>query len=414
MASKKEDTLLTSSESIYKYIDTKLKNLKNVDGKLEVEIRVKDMNSFLFNKFYGYFYAVYDKDEAHYSVTYNKTLKLDGNKSETIRKEISINKNGITSSYLVKSKENKHSDYYITSIAVEKNTTEEEYDKVPGPVVIRKRERYPFILKLIKNGNKIKLCRIDLTKVTTSGGVTTLEDKKEPFKIREGVTYECEIEFTQTFLNNWKLMKDTFNKLMTRIEYLYINPYNFETKKDISPIDHRIISKPVNLKKEHLKSLFAYAITNKLDGQRKQIYFAGNGIFIYDSAGFIKYDDIDCKELYNTVLDAEFYKDSLYIFDEVRNDDTDFTERYQNMKKAQKILNKKSAKKYYVKDFTFCDIGTSISSVIREIIEESKNYKNDGLIFVPMYEKYSNRNTYKWKPPEELTIDFMLVKATQT
>ena len=44
-------------------------------------------------------------------------------------------------------------------------------------------------------------------------------------------------------------------------------------------------------------------------------------------------------------------------------------------------------------------------------------YKLDGLIFIPLNQKYTNKNSeiknkiYKWKPPNDNTIDFYYVEV---
>jgi len=44
---------------------------------------------------------------------------------------------------------------------------------------------------------------------------------------------------------------------------------------------------------------------------------------------------------------------------------------------------------------------------VKEIITKKNNYSGDGIIFVPVDQTYYNNNTYKWKPTELNSIDFL-------
>ena len=377
-------------------IEVELK-LLTIETRRNKKITMKDD----FNLFYGYFYNISSSNFFTYSITYTKTLVRDQSSSISLRKTVQLKNDVKDSDEIFETtyirKEKKIFDFefednsYRLSVSSEIPITEKEYEDAKEPEHERKRQRYSFEFK-IKNPDKsvtkpkvIKKHKVDLTVV----------DLKE---------FEFEVELYENFYS--ELFKPKLDTLLREINCLVTQPKYNEVKYTLS--------NPVNLKRDNLRSLVNYARTNKLDGQRKQMIFAENGIFLKDTTGYIKVSNLNIIKYRTYILDIEFYRGSIYAFDLVSKDgkypdNRKFKDRYKDIEEIINFINTKDKRnKFNIKTFIFCSADESISFNIKKIKEMSKNFVNDGFIFVPIYKGYSNKETYKWKPPQQLTVDMML------
>lgn len=151
-----------------------------------------------------------------------------------------------------------------------------------------------------------------------------------------------------------------------------------------------------------------YHITLKLDGQRT--------IIIIDD-GVIRAINKDVNVLTpkqplpkTTICDAEYYDNKYYIFDIMFYD-------------GQNLMSMHYSKRIsYINDcLTLCDaFAAKPTRKITNPIEDFKwvlhtDFKmaTDGCILTPEKEAYDIANVYKYKPPEHLTIDFLIRKCPQ-
>jgi hypothetical protein len=212
--------------------------------------------------------------------------------------------------------------------------------------------------------------------------------------------------------------------------------------------------KPVALKKINLENpdnygvvsiLRGYTVTEKADGERLLLYINGNGdVYTIDSSKRVEGTGIKAnKDAYNSLIDGEYdhcnkridgVKRHLYAaFDIYFLNGEKLTSlplmddkhkcRYNEMLKLDKLLDvKKSNIDFMVKKHNYS----------KDIYKENKNiltnhkklpYEIDGLIFTPaklaVYSYYPTmpveiktdmtwNSVFKWKPPEQNTIDFLI------
>ena len=212
--------------------------------------------------------------------------------------------------------------------------------------------------------------------------------------------------------------------------------------------------KPVALKKINLENpdnygvvsiLRGYTVTEKTDGERLLLYINGNGdVYTIDSSKRVEGTGIKAnKDAYNSLIDGEYVhcnkridgvKRHLYAaFDIYFLNGEKLTSlplmddkhkcRYNEMLKLDKLLDvKKSNIDFMVKKHNYS----------KDIYKENKNiltnhkklpYEIDGLIFTPaklaVYSYYPTmpveiktdmtwNSVFKWKPPEQNTIDFLI------
>jgi len=162
-----------------------------------------------------------------------------------------------------------------------------------------------------------------------------------------------------------------------------------------------------------------YSISEKADGERLLLYINENDVYVIDNSLNINVlNDIDnisnsisddlSKKLY--LFDLEFIPEkNLYlIFDCIIFDDKDISslsldKRINYINKIKWIPNNIKIKNHYLSTkndfFEICK---------KVYLQKKYNYKIDGLIFTPISQQY-RCNVYKWKPPEEQSIDFFIL-----
>lgn len=151
-----------------------------------------------------------------------------------------------------------------------------------------------------------------------------------------------------------------------------------------------------------------YCVTEKIDGERKLMLIHKNNIYVIDSKLKPEYWT-SCKNNFDlTLLDGEWYKNKFYVFDILIKDQISvIDEKFEKRREIyEKIVNELELKYIVCKEFL---IGDNIYTECRKILTKDYEYPLDGLIFTPLEEGYFN-DSYKWKPVECLTIDFLVKK----
>jgi hypothetical protein len=174
-----------------------------------------------------------------------------------------------------------------------------------------------------------------------------------------------------------------------------------------------------------------YAVTDKADGTRKMLFIGNSGeLFFLTSRLGVENVNCVCTALKGTLLDGEFIDDLLYtVFDVYFFKGEDcrmlkFHTRSDYVKEAVRVLEpickyRISAKNFYEDE--------NIFDACAKCLSAKYPYKTDGLIFTPVDKAvgvsasgvsppnraYTWDLNFKWKPPLQTTIDF-LVKTTET
>lgn len=173
--------------------------------------------------------------------------------------------------------------------------------------------------------------------------------------------------------------------------------FNHFTNQTIS-LDHSTLHK---IKKN-------YCVSEKIDGERRLLLLNGD-------RGYLIGSDLKLKLFLHlsfnvnfTLLDGEFYENIMFIFDilihsqkNICNDK--FIEREKIYKELVEKININILRS---KNFKRSE---NIFDICSEILNTKFEYPLDGLIFTPLDEGYYN-DSYKWKPKEYQTIDFLVRK----
>ena len=112
------------------------------------------------------------------------------------------------------------------------------------------------------------------------------------------------------------------------------------------------------------------------------------------------------------IVDGEYYKNNLYIFDVIMFDNKNITDQPFNIRltyfdKIKDIIGKKVKLKSFIK--------LTKEQYNKQILKlhntKNKPYETDGIIFTSSDDIYLNTKNYKWKPVEHMSIDFLVKKC---
>ena len=180
---------------------------------------------------------------------------------------------------------------------------------------------------------------------------------------------------------------------------LLIQPKKAEYFKNRLGYKH-LVKQVIGLSKEFYSEKHKnLLVTDKLDGERATILLQNGTAYIFGSKVF-KIETIKSKD--TIVVDGEYNDetDTFYSFEvpflNKRLSNTDST-NIKTLKKVQGVL-----KNHQIKT-----ILKNTPDNIDKLVHSVKDYETDGLIFIDP----DTATSYKWKPVERSTIDFLVKKA---
>ncbi len=166
-----------------------------------------------------------------------------------------------------------------------------------------------------------------------------------------------------------------------------------------------------------LPNIDNYYVTEKLDGIRSFILIKTNPYLIKIlTSTEVQYINVNEPFEDEYIFDCEFLHSKVYIFDviiykgkNVANEP--FKLRHSYLEEFDKIFN---INRVIVKKFKKLSIN-NYQQYIADVYKYSKSlYPIDGLIFVEITKNYNNTINLKWKPPRQLTIDFLAIRASKS
>lgn len=166
---------------------------------------------------------------------------------------------------------------------------------------------------------------------------------------------------------------------------------------------------PENLKRNTLLNHSDFQMSWKYDGQRMTLILSKEGIFLCSPPYFISRigDGVDMNL---TILDCEYMSvdSSLHCFDIMFNKGVDVRGVvFEDRKQMMDELDLDSINTYGMKMFTKSFYKGNVYTLAKRLLSKAPTYKIDGLILQVDGTFYFNKTTYKWKPPADLTIDFL-------
>ncbi len=227
-----------------------------------------------------------------------------------------------------------------------------------------------------------------------------------------------------------ELIKDTFKQSM-RVNEKKEAITTFNRLFSTNPKDDRLIlyrNEPKNIKVENLFKPHDYAITSKLDGVRKFLFVTKDAAyFINPPYEIVRLSSPKGAFDITFLIDGEFISESFRFngFDILYFRGKNITQNYlkerlQAMQKAFEslVIKKDISMLFPISQHTKTfyddkDFYKNVSDALKNNERlEKQNIKTDGLIIQPINKPYINDSTYKWKPVDQLTIDFNVVSTS--
>lgn len=238
----------------------------------------------------------------------------------------------------------------------------------------------------------------------------------------DGGSYEVEIEYLtnldlQAFFRPIKLVVhvikgdgSNITEVVTTTEYSEairaFNNFFPREKFDRTVLYRKELPQPTNLKRDAVKNLVAYSVTNKLNGVRMIGVFTDNYLYLIDGVNRVIKFSQSPPEYNGTVIDTEYFKNQVYAFDILFHNKQDV--RPKPLDQRLNMLESIRLSGFSVKRFFMSGNLRQDTIDVLKIVDTDPE-DNDGVIYTPTMEPYFNNHIYKWKPPSQLTIDFYAV-----
>lgn len=213
--------------------------------------------------------------------------------------------------------------------------------------------------------------------------------------------------------NKEKLVEDHFHLIMNQPERKnIINAYNNLTGKQPEKGEISYYrNEPRNIKIKDFIHMPNYAVTSKLDGMRKHLFIHNKQAYLINPPYDI-FKVSDKANLERALFDGELVGNELFIFDVAFVKNTNATEKQLHTRLDLIEETDIFVENIKISTKTFYNTG-NIYNDVEAALKENKNFedndiKTDGLIFQPIKGHFVNSDTFKWKPVDNLTIDFMV------
>lgn len=301
-------------------------------------------------------------------------------------------------------------------------------------ILVRIKTRFSSVIKLSHQW------RLDLTMVTQTNTISGLQeiinlsfkDLKydnimnmfETIKTRQlNISFEVELEF----IGDINLLRqDDVSAAITHVvtmidaDHVKNSALRNELQKVASLLRveatsmKRMLPSVKSLTRDVHSALFPftnYFVTDKADGVRALAYMFSNYACIISDTVTVFNSKTNCK---NTLLDGEliYVGENMvfYAFDVIYNNGEDLTKHPFNARITHLDAAVDLAKSLGmpVKRKTYLQINDSIERDIKTVVgAKNPDYEVDGIIIVEPNSPYLDTLTYKWKPNDRNTIDFL-------
>lgn len=323
-------------------------------------------------------------------------------------------------------------------LSIVKSATNKKYTTMKESKVLNSKQQYNIEIEYIENdyvknsfSDKVKCVKSTITDILR--GIQQSRFPIQYNKLEEnGIEYmklvDDEIEITDCFHTYLKLLHSKY----------FIGPSSISLeKRHLFPGENNNITEN-------------YTVTEKADGERKLLFINSTGLIYLISTGMkFEYTGLRClqTEYYHSIFDGEHINEDRYnnmlnlftAFDvyilskkdvrslplyEPENSKTRIKILYDAIGnlKIEKTISHDNELKIDKKTFY---MGDSIFKLSHSILQKDKNnmfpYKTDGLIFTPANtgvgvnvgetpnnKKITWNKSFKWKPPEWNTVDFLV------
>ena len=220
-----------------------------------------------------------------------------------------------------------------------------------------------------------------------------------------GTNCEIEVEYTGKVVPSLQDV-DEIDKLIVklfkhRFEQKIIKQFNTLVCGKSIPHLNWCVNKPVNLKFDMWTQMAEnYGFYLKMDGIRYLLYSNNGKLYaLNETSRIMVYENTRIP--HGTILDAEYINETFHIFDVLFFNGNDLREKGMYFRS---IIMKNIP---YDLNMEYTELSIDYNLIWHYIICGLPEY-TDGIVFFPLDEPYKNKCTYKYKPAELLTIDFLV------
>jgi ubiquinone/menaquinone biosynthesis C-methylase UbiE len=341
---------------------------------------------------------VYNNTIEMYSFENNSKIRKILYFDENLKK---ILENGKIKTRYIKKKFINKEDFHKKGIRVSLSTEEECTGIGTNINLVRYKQR--MSRNLVDSAFRVDITRVSEISISNVSQILGWNELKD-------FHYEVEIELVEKISDIFYRIKQCIyliENLMNPVYHIHkilktqkpfpFVTFNHFTNQTIS-LDHSTIHK---IKKN-------YSVSEKIDGERRLLLLNGN-------RGYLIGSDLKLKLFLHlpfhvnfTLLDGEFYENIMFIFDVLIHSQKNICN--------EKFIDRETIYKDIVKNINLNNLrcknfrrGENIFEICSEILNYKFEYPLDGLIFTPINDGYYN-DSYKWKPKEYQTIDFLVRK----
>ena len=281
-------------------------------------------------------------------------------------------------------------------------------------------ERTTFVHR---DGIKIDCSKV-INHMTDRESYTSYEVEIEYTNFPEGSCFEVMYPFIQTITS---LLMNVSIPYYQCIQYASMETV-FASLRTLlgQPFDTPAVGLAYNLKPHHVATLADYALTNKLDGERKFIYTTSTHLYVFQQYGLkskgTKTDVFitlphSIRDMPTMILDCEAYQGTYHMFDVMYYNDATTTIRPSDVVSHRERMSRvpvalvQSVLSFQKKIFYY-DVNP-LSMLIRDHTNPKTFFhENDGFIFTPKACRYHDTHdvkpNLKYKFSSKLSLDFFI------
>jgi SAM-dependent methyltransferase len=208
-----------------------------------------------------------------------------------------------------------------------------------------------------------------------------------------------------------------YQKITYQIASFVVKPKHldqFKQNRGIRDLYNRVLE--LN-RQEYYKNVFMnirdFYLLDKADGVRTLIKIEGDVLVVINS-GVVKYN-LKQKHVGVTIFDSEYIEHSgiYYVFDVLvyNGENLTLTPTSNRIKYIKKVVEMSEGYAVAKPIVSLTDKYKEEINTMWKNAQESELYEVDGIIFTPKNEHYKEMRSWKWKPLDYMSIDFLVKKA---
>jgi len=307
----------------------------------------------------------------------------------------------------------------------------------------RKKDHGSYFLKIVKTGTNESMLESDVT-----SALPTFQIEWNVLNVDTTSVIGVILEMIQNITGIRKIIskaqqESVLADYMTLIKKVYqTDKFYFLAPKPVNLEKHNVVE-PSSESYGIISVLQNYAVTDKADGERMLLYIDKSGYaFFINNIGEISYAGMRCSKYHDSLLDGEFVRYTKRIDDQMRDIYAVFDVYFINGQsildkplisgRAEEARNVCDTRLWTIEDWIeikckehFAADGIEMRNICGKLLANASKlpYEIDGLIFTPrdlsvfgyypgvpvkVGEKARWDRVFKWKPPEQNTIDFLV------